>query len=190
MRQISRKLLFLFVPIFLLCSCSADSDDITALGEHLKNLGEERYIAHITAIFPKREVSFSLDWRFFKDRDDRVTVIAPEEISGVAFSVSESDATLEFEGARLTMESLDEKGTSPLSAVPSLISAWQSGNFNETLSSDMFGEDAYLVICKNNSENRELEYRTWFSKADFYPLYAEIFSGGIRIIECKFERTN
>ncbi|MBQ6846772.1 MAG: hypothetical protein IJO61_06530 [Oscillospiraceae bacterium] len=189
MKRISHKLTALSLAFsFFFSSCAADQGEIAALCDHLKNLGEEKYLAHITAVFPKREVSFSLEYRFSPQNDDRVKVIAPEEIAGIAFSVSEDDSTLEFDGARLTMGSLDTSGTSPLSAIPSLISVWRGGNFDEALSSDINGEDAYLMIYRNKNEKNEFEYRTWFSKNDFSPLYAEIYIGGIRVIECNFER--
>ncbi len=190
MRRIPHRISLLILFLFLLTACTADSEGISSLCEHLKNLEEEKYIAHITGIFPNREVSFSVDYRFSPNRDDRVTITSPEEISGIAFSVSKEDATLEFDGARLTMGSLDESGVSPLSAIPSLIGIWRGGNYDEALSADMFGEDAYLMIYKETGENKDLEYRTWFSKKDFFPLYAEIYTGGIRVIECKFERTH
>ena len=188
MRRLPFRLLLLFVLLLFLFSCAADKRGIAELCKHLKNLEDRKYIAHITAIFPKREVSFSLDYRFSVDGDDRVTVISPEEISGVAFSVPENDSTLEFDGIRLFLGSVDDFGTSPLSAMPQLLSVWRSGNYDEALSSDMFGEDAFLMIYRNRTDGKDLEYRTWFSEKDFFPLYAEIYNSGIRIIECKFER--
>lgn len=189
MRHIRRRLLFLLILLFLFCSCTADKEGISSLCEHLKNPGEEKYNARITAIFPKREVSFSVEYLFSPESDDRVTVTAPEEIAGIAFSVSEEDAVLEFDGARLTMGSLDEDGLSPLSLLPALIRVWRGGNYSEALDESHSGEDAYLMIYNGSPEGRDIEYRTWFSKKDFAPLYAEIYSSGIRVMECKFERT-
>lgn len=178
--------LFILPFLFFLVSCSADSDISANLCEHLKSLSEEKYIARITASFPNREVSFSADYRFSSKSDDRVTVTSPEEIAGVSFSVSEDGNTLEFDGIMLELGSFPEDDISPLSALPSLISVWRGGNASHITPSKMFGENALLVIHKENKR----EYRTWFSETDFSPLYAEIYSDGIRIIECKFERTH
>ncbi len=189
MKHIPYKSICLILTLFILCACAADNDGVSSLCKHLKNLGDRKFTSHITAIFPSREVSFSLDYNYSKDGDDRVTVTAPEEIAGVAFSVSEENSTLEFDGVRLALGSLGREGASPLSAISDLLAVWKGGNYDEALDSDMFGEAAYLMIYKTDSDKDELEYRTWFSKKDFSPLYAEIYSDGIRIIECKFERT-
>ncbi len=189
MRSIQYKLLLFISAILILSACSADGKGVSSLCEHLKNMSDRKYSAHITAIFPKREVSFSVDYNYSKDSDDRVVVTAPEEISGIAFSVSEKSSTLEFDGMRLAFGSPGSSEASPLSAISDLISVWRDGNYDEALESDMFGEDSYLMIYKTDSGKGENEYRTWFSKNDFSPLYAEIYSDGIRIIECKFERT-
>ena len=53
----------------------------------------------------------------------------------------------------------------------------------------MHGEGAYLAISRITDDTENTEYRTWFSKDNLQPLYAEIFSNGERIIQCEFERT-
>lgn len=146
------------------------------------------YLVHITASFPEREVKFTLDYDYLRDGDDRAAVVAPEEIAGIALSISDGGSRLEFDGANLEMGRLDAGGLTPVSAVPSLITVWTGGNISEAQSTKIFDRDAYLIISRTSADEGTREYRTWFSKDDTLPLYAEIFSDGERVIQCEFER--
>ena len=174
--------------IILLSSCAAGSDDAEAVAAHFRAVSKADYLVHITSSFPGRELSFSLDYSYNRDGDDKVTVVAPDEISGMSFSVKGDAATLEFEGAILEMGRLSENFPSPLAALPALIRTWNDGNFSELAITEMRGNAAYLLISRIQENEEETEYRTWIAKDDMTPLYAEIFSSGERIIQCDFER--
>lgn len=178
----------LLILTILLSSCAADSSDTAKIAERQQNISRANYLAHITANFPERAVKFSLDYTYNRDGDDRAVVTAPEEISGIALSITGAAVELEFDGARLEMGKLNQNGLSPFSAIPSLLSVWTDGNFSETQSTRIFERDAVLVISRDSSDGVMLEYRTWFSKDEQIPLYAEIFSDGERVIQCEFER--
>lgn len=181
--------LFSFVLILLmLSSCSADADTMTDISEHIRKTPSANYIAHITASFPGREVKFSLNYIYSKDGEDRASVISPEELAGISMTYSESGSRIEFDGARLEMGSLDKNGLSPFSALPNLITAWENGNFSECTSTRIYNRDAYMLISRMSDGSTDAEYRSWFSKDNLAPLYAEIFSDGERIIQCEFER--
>ena len=184
----------LFLPqIFLIIiltfsSCRSETSDATVIAEKLQSISSANYTANITASFPELERSFTLEYTYAKDGDDRAVVVLPEEISGIAFTISEDGTTLDFEGTNLEMGALDKNGLSPLAAIPSLLTVWSGGNISETESTEMFGNDAWLVISRINDGAVPIEYRTWIAKENFIPLYAEIFSDGERVIQCRFER--
>ena len=169
-------------------SCSAGSASSEELSQSLSSMTHAEYTAKITASFPSREASFVINYSHSPE-GDRASVISPGEVAGVSYSVTDGGAHLEFDGAILEIGKLSEDGLSPFSCIGSLINAWKSGNFDEVVSSSMFGQDAFLAISRKTENETETEYRTWFSKEDFLPLYAEIFSDGNRIIQCEFERS-
>lgn len=173
--------------LLLLSSCTVRGGDEKELEEMLSSVTNASYTAKITASFPAREAVFTISYTHTPEAD-RASVIAPAEVAGTTYTVSGEDGFLEFDGAILEVGRLDETGVSPFSSIYSLLSAWKSGAFSEVNSTVMHGKRAYLAISHEMHGASQLEYRTWFSKDDFLPLYAEIFSDGERIIMCEFER--
>ena len=148
---------------------------------------EAEYTAHITASFPSRVAEYTINYSHSPE-NDRASVIAPKEVAGVSCTISGDDGFLEFDGAILEVGKLSESGISPFSSTYALRKSWTDGNFDEIINDTMHGKRAYFVISREDNGLSETEYRTWFSKDDFLPLYAEIFSDGKRIITCEFER--
>lgn len=182
-----RRFLSFFLVFILFSSCSVNSGDEKELSDALASITNASYTAKITANFPTREAVFTISYTHSPE-GDRASVISPEEVAGTAYTVSGEDGFLEFDGAILEIGRLDETGVSPFSAIYSLLSTWKRGAFSEVTRTVMHGDAAYLVISHDKKDASELEYRTWFSKDNILPLYAEIFSDGERIITCEFER--
>jgi len=178
----------LFSFTFLFTSCNGNISDSDSILESFQGANSANYLVNVTANFPEREVIFSLDYHYNRDGNDRVLVTAPSEIEGIAFNVKGDAAELEFDGATLEMGRLNANGLSPLSALPSLITSWSDGNFSETENTRIFNRDATLVISRDMADEIALEFRTWFSKDEQTPLYAELFSDGERVVQCEFER--
>ncbi|MBR5543774.1 MAG: hypothetical protein IKU65_06740 [Oscillospiraceae bacterium] len=179
-------LFLLFLVLFASCAAPTSSgDEIT---ETFRTLPSATYAVSVTSSFPSRETSHTLEYIYKKEKQGRITVIAPEDVKGIALTVQDGSGTLSFDGAYLETGPLDASGLSPFSALPALMNVWQEGNFREIQNAKIFGQDSFLVISEKASEESILEYRTWFSKEKFLPLFAEIFSDGKRVIQCKFER--
>ncbi len=186
------KKLFVLLPIFLtftiISSCSSGGSSADAVTEAMRNTVSASYRTNITAHFPAREVIFILDYTYNREGNDRACVVSPDEIAGMCFTVTGELSTINFDGANLEMGRLNEDNLSPLSTVPVLMKHWTGGNISEQSTTKIFDRDAYLIISKSNGEASAVEVRSWFSKDDLLPLYAEIFSDGERVIQCKFER--
>ncbi len=182
-----RRFISFLLVFLLLSSCSVSRGDEKELLETLSSVTSASYTAKITASFPSREAVFTISYTHTPECD-RASVIAPSEVAGTTYTVSGEDGFLEFDGAILEIGRLDETGVSPFSSIYSLLNVWKNGAFSEINHAGLHGVGAYLVISREELDAAELEYRTWFSKDNFLPLYAEIFSDGERIITCEFER--
>lgn len=172
-----------FVLVFILSSCAERAEEKNKLSESLADISDARYTASITAVFPEREASFTIDYTY-NEESELASVAEPAEVRGVSYRIEKDSGTLLFDGASLDIGRLDDFGTSPFSCLSCLIKSWKAGEFSEMTKSDIFGKDAILTVTKDGN----IEYRTWFSKDNFLPLYAEVFSEGRRVIQCKFER--
>ena len=172
----------------ILAACSSGTNGADVITETMRNTVSASYRTNITAHFPSREVSFILDYTYNRGNDDRACVVAPDEIAGMCFTVTGERSTINFDGANLEMGRLNEDNLSPLSTVPILMKHWTGGNISEYSDTKIFDRDAYLIITQSTGESSKIEVRSWFSKDDLLPLYAEIFSDGERVIQCKFER--
>ena len=184
--KIKLPLCFLLICI-IFSSCSNINDEKAELIQSLSSVTSAEYTAHITASFPDKEAEFTVLYTHSPE-NDRASIIAPSEVTGVSYTISGDTGFIEFDGAILEIGRLDETGVSPFSAIYSLLSTWKRGAFSEVTRTVMHGDAAYLVISHDKKDASELEYRTWFSKDNILPLYAEIFSDGERIITCEFER--
>ncbi|MBQ8758772.1 MAG: hypothetical protein IJZ20_03670 [Clostridia bacterium] len=173
---------------FTFCACSSHGEDASSVTEMMKDTVSASYLADITANFPSREVCFRLDYTYNRDGDDRACVVSPKEIAGMCFTVTGERSVISFDGANLEMGRLNEDNLSPLGAIPLLIKNWMGGNISESESTKIFDRSAYLIIYRGGSDTSPTELRSWFSKEDLLPLYAEIFSDGERVIQCRFER--
>lgn len=176
-----RAIIFSFIPLFFLSSCSNLSETPLALSERLGEVDSANYTIEITASFPKTEEEFTLGYTYERDGESRGTVILPDIVSGVSFSVRDDLATLEFDGMRLETGRFSESGISPFTVPARLMDSWK--NFESVEKTRIFSKNALLAISRNGA----LETRTWFSEDETLPLYAELYTNGERIIQCNFK---
>ena len=180
-----RFISFILIFSIYLSSCAAGRNK-AELSDTLSSIESAEYTAHITAAFPSKEASFTINY-VLSGEDGRATVLLPEEVAGISYTVSGENGALEFDGAILEIGRLDNE-ISPFSCLHTLTEAWKRADFSEITRTMIHGQNALLAVSSENDGMREVEYRTWFSEEEFLPLYAEIFSGGKRIIMCEFER--
>lgn len=169
------------IPLILFSSCSEISEAPLSLSEQLGEVASANYTIEITASFPRNEEEFTLGYTYERDGVSRGTVILPDIVAGVSFSVCDNLATLEFDGMRLETGQFSDVGISPFTAPAHLIDSWKS--FESVEKTRIFSKEALLAISRNG----ELEARTWFSQDETLPLYAELYLGGERIIQCTFK---
>ena len=189
MRARLLRLITIAVILILLSACSASVDEVTAIREKVKSVPDATYVATVTASFPKREAEFVLKYARTRDGAGRISVINPAEVAGVALEVSDDGGTLTFDGAKLMTGELDERGTTPFSALPALVRSWSEDEISEAGKTRIFGRDAIMLVSRTEDDFGKTEYRTWFSRDTYSPLYAETFSDGRRVITCRFEGT-
>lgn len=144
--------------------------------------------AEITADYGQRVYEFTLDLQYTKGGETVLTVTAPEDIAGVTARLKDGAATLEYDGASLETGELDGQGLSPVSALPALLNAVQTGFIAEVGREDL-DETATLRICCRDPEQAPgagVETAVWFDLDTHGLVQGEISVDGARVILCRF----
>ena len=184
-------LALLLVALILTGGCTSDKNSVSAdeliISEYYKSIDKMGIQAYISAVFPDRIAEFRLKYDYLKNGEGSITVLSPESVAGVKVSVLNGKTELKFDGATLETGELSQNGISPLNALPGLFNQWVSGIATQVDESKLGQTDALLIIHSAEASGQEIEYRTWFNKKNYNPVYAEIYADGNRIIRCEYE---
>lgn len=175
----------------LLCGCTgADSDNDLTLELRSDFLSREGCsgIMELTADYGQRVYAYTVEFDGTVKDGMTLVITAPEEVAGITANIREGQTYLEYDGVRLETGPVNEEGLSPLDALPTFLTAMESGYIAET-GSEMMGETEVLRICCRDPETdpgQGLETVLWFDKAQKTLLRGEVRSDGFTVIQCEF----
>jgi outer membrane lipoprotein-sorting protein len=144
------------------------------------------FTADVTADYGNRTYDFTVAVSYQKDGESILRVTRPENLSGISVTYSKEGTSLSFDGARIETGSLSSAGLSPLSALPMLLAAAQSGLMAECGFETLDGMDTLAITCREELEGEETEQKLWFDLATGAILRGEILAGGDTVIACVF----
>lgn len=116
----------------------------------------------------------------YDGRTVTVTIAEPELLAGITAVARQGETEIAYESVRLGAGALDESGLTPVSALPAVLDAVQSG-YLELL----WWEEPYICARLHVSEASVLTL--WLEKDTLVPATAEIASGGRTVVRCVFE---
>ena len=134
--------------------------------------------AELTALGEGTEADYTLE-AAYDGQTTRVTVLAPALLAGVTATAARGEAELSYGSVRLGVGPVDEEGLTPVSAIPAMIDAMQSG-YLELL----WWEEPYITARVHVGE--ESVMTLWLEEETLVPAAAEIASGGRTVIACRF----
>lgn len=175
----------------LLCGCTgADSDNDLTLELRSDFLSREGCsgVMELTADYGQRVYAYTVEFDGTVKDGMTLAITEPEEVAGVSASIREGQTYLEYDGVRLETGPVNEEGLSPLDALPTFLTAMESGYIAET-GSERMGETEVLRICCRDPETdpgQGLETVLWFDKAQKTLLRGEVRSDGFTVIQCEF----
>ncbi|MBR2896782.1 MAG: hypothetical protein IKC04_02700 [Oscillospiraceae bacterium] len=156
--------------LLLLTGCSAEQDAMQKTLDFRQNLlsaGGCSFVADVTADYGEYLYAFTLQC-VYRDGYGELTVLKPDEISGIRGRCSGDAATVSFDGAILEYGDLSGGNLAPLS-VPWLFgSAWQS---DEILFASK-DEKAVRATIQKGYDDEKLIVDTWFD--DGVPTVGEV----------------
>ena len=169
-----------------LCSCGAErissGDKIQAYFEQLNGFKSDIDLTFETY---GRVDKFTFSYEFSGDDTDEIVINAPEELSGIAVSISNDSSSVTWRDTVVDMGQTAER-PSPFSAVAYLIMSWQSGYIMEVSKEKLDGEICIALTIADAERDPDVTYRTWFLQDSFVPLYAEIYLNESRYLQCSF----
>ena len=105
----------------------------------------------ITADYGERVYAYTVSFSSTQETGMTMVITAPQEVAGITATIAEGQTYLTFDGVQLETGPLNEEGLSPLDALPTFLTAMQSGYMAET-GSELLGETETLRICCREPE--------------------------------------
>lgn len=142
----------------------------------------------LTADYGQRVYTYEVDFTEREEEGLTLTLTAPENVAGITATVREGQTALEYDGVRLETGPLNEEGLAPLDALPTFLTALESGYIAETCS-EQVGQSEHLRLCCRDPERdpgQGTEVILWFDKAQKALQRGEIRSDGFAVIQCEF----
>lgn len=150
-----------------------------------KNTAAERFGEFTEELAVKEQISFtaqlrceyedrSVDFELKYQEDGEglsVTVVSPELVRGITARAKSGETSLEYDGLILDTGPLDAFGLSPMTALPTLISALRDGYVDSVWEEK--GEYAALLVPSDN-----MNVQINLDKYTMRPVYAELVSDG------------
>ena len=180
-----KKGLALLTVAVLLTGCvSAESELEQALSFRDKLLSGTgcSFSAKITADYGDELYEFSMDCQGDNLGNVSFSVTAPEAISGITGTTSETGGKLTFDDTALQFDLMAEDTLSPVSAPWLLVKTLRSGYIVSACTE----EDLLHLSIDDSYEDDALRLDIWLDQADS-PIRAEVLQDGTRILTIEIE---
>lgn len=164
------------------CGSRAEEQRFSAFSEDLRESGSVSFTAAVRAEYTDRRCDFVLSCDRAGD-SCCITVIEPDCIGGIQAVIKGGSASLQYDSIIIDTGALDERGLSPVSAMPLIFDAIEHG-FPEAF----WDEDG--LHCVHLTIDDELSAIIGFEPESYIPVRAELISSGHVIINCKITEWN
>lgn len=175
----------LFAPMLMLlltaCGGGEEKDPAAALQRQYAAVASATLEADVTCHYEGEERTYTLLCAYTPEKST-VTVLAPENLTGISATLEGEELTLSYEDISLDAGSYSAAAVSPVAALPKLMAAAAGGYLTEQ-SEEAVGERPCLRLAFDLSEDQETLYTTWFDQETLLPLQSEISVDGAVVFE-------
>ncbi|MCB6365526.1 hypothetical protein LI291_04935 [Intestinibacillus massiliensis] len=130
-------------------------------------------------------LEYEADYEYNKTSSDRLTLTAPEDLSGVSETISGDNRlqmTLEYDGTALDAPAPETPGFSPADAVPYLLYDLRASSPDEVWGEQVNGEPATVLRYVREGTEKQV----WLAEKTWAPVCAELYIDGQRVLRCVF----
>lgn len=183
-----RKVLF-FAPMLmlLLTACGGEEPNpIAELQQQYAAVESATMEAEIICHYDDEVREYTLLCAYTPEKST-VTVLAPENLSGISAAVENGMLTLSYDDLSLDAGTYSAAAISPVVALPKLMEAAAWG-YPAEQSEETVGERSCIRMGCDLSDEPGTLYTTWFDKESLLPLRSEITSDGVLVFEIAWSR--
>lgn len=142
----------------------------------------------LTADYGERIYEYTIDFAYEKEGELVLTVVEPENISGITAHVGENGTALEFDDINLETGPLSGDGLSPIDGLPTLLAYAREGCIADC-GFETLDDVRTLRICCRDPENKPgegAEAALWFDSGTHELVKGEISTAGLVVVRCDF----
>lgn len=179
----------LFAPmlLFLLTACGGEEPNpVTELQRQYAAVTSATMEADIVCHYEDEVREYTLLCAYTPEKST-VTVLAPDELSGISAAVENGTLTLSYDDLSLDAGVYSAAAVSPVAALPKLMEAAGRG-YPAQQSEETLDQRACIRMGCDLSDDTETLYTTWFDKDSLLPLKSEITQNGVLVFEVTWSR--
>lgn len=179
--------IFALMLLFLLTACGGEETDlVTQLQREYAAVEQATVEADIICHYEDEVREYTLLCAY-TPKKSTVTVLAPENLSGISATVENGMLTLSYDDISLDAGTYSAASISPVVALPKLLEAAAWG-YPAEQSEETMGERTCVRLGCDLSEAPGTVYTTWFDKETLLPLKSEIAADGVLVYEIVWSR--
>ncbi len=171
--------LVLAMALALACSACGGGDDRARTEVFFTQAQEAASIsleAELTALSGEKILEYTLSCGY-TDHEAQVCVLSPESLAGITAAVSGQELELSYQDAALETQLLTEDGIAPVSVLPLMLLAMETGHLDRLGKGDWEGEDC---ITAELLVEDSLTVALWLEEESLTPRYGELWENGSR----------
>lgn len=163
-----------------LCGCGGGEEaKYEEFRQRLAAANELGFTARLSAEFTEKTESFTLS--FFKDSEGcTVEILEPESVRGIKAHVAADGTRLEYDGVILDVGKLTDRGLTPMSALPLLVTALNDAHIVSAVTENE-------LLCVTLEPEDELIIKLWLDGDTLAPVNAEMIYEGVSVIFAEIE---
>lgn len=180
----------LFAPMLMLlltaCGGGEEKDMVAQLQQQYAAVEQATLEADITCHYDEEVREYTLLCAYTPEKST-VTVLKPENLSGISAQVENGTLTLSYDDLSLDAGTYSAAAVSPVVALPKLMEAAGWG-YPAEQSEETVGERTCIRLGCDLSNAPGTLYTTWFDKESLLPMRSEISTDGVLLFEVTWNR--
>lgn len=179
-----KKMVLILLIIGVLAGCSGKELEESQVGETYQE--REGFVAEATIVANLGDyaMTYTVEYKHQKNGEDTQTILKPEEIAGIAMTLTgeEEGLTVSYEDTVLETAMPDRKGLTPVDGIYYLISQLRAG-YPSAIGEEKFNEqDVTHITYQEMAEDGELRYEVYLEE-DQKLHYAEVYAADEMILQ-------